>query len=99
MKNLLFAIALITTISCSSGENNYSKMLDWMGKIPKGTSIDSVKKTQPDFVTVDWESRDTLSCSQNVRFEVKPLHYFDILQMSNYLTFDSSGYRGRGYSR
>jgi hypothetical protein len=53
MKNILITIVLITAISCSSGENNYNRMLDWMGEIPKGTSIDSVKKSQPDFVIVN----------------------------------------------
>jgi hypothetical protein len=98
MKNFLFAIALLMAISCSSGGNNYNKMLDWMREIPKGTSIDSVKKTQPDFVIVNWKNSDSLS--KSYRFSVKPKRYYDILQMDNWLSFDSSGgYVGRGYHK
>ncbi len=98
MNNFILSIFLIAVIGCSSKENNYNKMLDWMHGIPKGTTIETVKKSQPDFVIVDWKNRDTFPNSY--RFDVKPKDYYDILQMSNWLSFDSNGeYIGRGYMK
>ena len=97
MKNFIILIILASTLSCSNKENNYNKMLDWMHETPKGTPIETVKATQPDFVIVDWKDIDE---SHFYRFDVKPKNFYDILHMANWLKFDSSGrYIGRGYSK
>jgi hypothetical protein len=86
---LLTIVFLLT--SCKS---YYNDTIDWMDKIELGTSLEDLKKNQPDFVEIDWNNPDTLN--EGLRFRIEKIKgNNDILSMSHYLLFSNNKYIGR----
>jgi len=88
-------IAVITLLfaflSCT---NYYNEMIDWASSIPKGTSIDSVKLIQPDFIQIDWKNPIIIDSEARYRI-IKIKNDNDLLKMGNYLSFINDRYQGR----
>jgi hypothetical protein len=88
----LAALALL--ILLSHCRNYYNETVEWADQLKTGTSVDAVKKSQPDFVDIDWNKPDTVG--QEERFRIKSIKgNSDVLQMANYLIFVDGKYQGR----
>ncbi len=85
------AILLIFLSSC---KNYYNEMIDWTSSIPKGTSIDSIKKVQPDFIEIDWNN-PAVTDSETRYTITKIKNDNDPLKMENYLSFVDNKYQCR----
>ena len=69
MKSILGPLTIVLfMISCKS---YYNDTIDWMDKIEPGTSLEDVKKSQPNFVEIDWNNPDTLD--EGLRFRIEKL--------------------------
>ena len=69
-------------------------MIEWTSSIPKGTSIDSVKTTQPDFLEIDWNHPETHD--GETRYAITKIkNNSKMLKMVNYLSFVDNKYQGR----
>ena len=68
-----------------------------MDSIELGTSLEDVKKSQPDFVEIDWEKPDTVDIDDlGLRFRIiKIKGNNDILSMDHYLLFNDNKFGGR----
>ena len=69
-------------------------MIRWADNIPIGTSLDSVKKLQPNYFVIDW-NKPTVNgtCKSFAITEIKG--NTDPLNMSNTLNFVNEKYIGR----
>ena len=65
-----------------------------ISNIPQGTSIDSVKQIQPDFIEID-RSNPVKSDSETRYIITKIKNSNDALQMENYLSFMDNKYQAR----
>ncbi len=89
---IVFTVILF--IFLSSCKNYYNEMIDWTSSIPKGTSIDSVKIIQPDFIEIDWNNA-VITDSETRYIITKIKNNNDPLKMENYLSFENNKYQGR----
>lgn len=96
LKSILKILAIVLLLtSCKS---YYNDTIDWMDKIELGTSLEDVKKNQPDFVEIDWNKPDTLD--EGLRFRIERIKgNNDILNMEHYLVFSDNKYTGRQSSK
>ena len=85
---------LILFIFLTSCKNYYNEMIEWTSSIPVGTSIDSVKKCQPNYITIDWNN-PIKNDSETTYSIIKIKNNMDVLGMENYLTFIDNKYQGR----
>src|SRR5437868_3977941 len=90
-KRLFLIVFICSLISC---KNYYNEMIKWAGEVPKGISVDSVKKLQPDFIEIDW-SHPRILGDENEYIITKIKYDYDILKMENYLLFKNNKYQGR----
>ena len=69
-------------------------MIDWTSNIPKGISVDSVKKLQPDYLEIDWNNPEKFD--DETRYIITKIkNNYDPLHMENYLSFIHNKYEGR----
>jgi uncharacterized Fe-S cluster-containing radical SAM superfamily protein len=73
--------------------NRYNSTLDWIYSIPVGTNIDSVKKTTPYYVKVDWKNPEIDNNESTYYITIK--WNYDCLHMSNGLIFENDKFKGR----
>ena len=83
-------IIFSTFISC---KNYYNETIEWTDSLVIETDIVTVKKSQPDFVEIDWENPHILDGQEYYEIEIK--NNRDILQMQNFLIFENDKYVGR----
>lgn len=69
-------------------------MINWTSTIPTGASLDSVKKNQPDFIEIDWDSPMVIDSVKNYLI-TKIKNNNDPLRMVNYISFINDKYQGR----
>lgn len=69
-------------------------MIDWADNIPIGTSIDSVKKLQPNYIVIEWNKPNVNNTSKSFAI-TKIKGNTDPLNMSNTLKFVNEKYIGR----
>ena len=69
-------------------------MILWADNIPLGTSIDSVKRLQPDFIEVDWGNPNRSDTSKSFTI-ITIKGNSDKLKMRNTLNFVNDKYVGR----
>ncbi|MFT5513248.1 MAG: hypothetical protein ACI8SE_001654 [Bacteroidia bacterium] len=89
----VFVVTLIVLfiIGCHNYQN---EMMLWSAEIPKGATVNEVRVSQPDFLSIDWENGDTFELATR-RYPITKIEgNNDFLQMGYYLEFDSIGYRG-----
>jgi hypothetical protein len=86
-------LVLITSLFAAC-TNHYNDTIHWMDRIAPGTSMDSVKRSQPDFVTLDWAHPEQ---SGNVAYvlvtDIKGSH--DTLNMRHELVFRDGKFERR----
>lgn len=77
-------------------------MIEWTDNIPMGTSIDSVKQIQPNFIEIDWNKPDTIDWIKSDTLNNETRYFItkikndnDMLKMDNYLYFVNGKYQGR----
>lgn len=88
---ILYVFTLFVLSSCDS---NYNKTIVWLDKIEKNESIETIKKTQPHFIEVDWEN--PIIIDNETRYEIiKIKGNSDPLGMQHFLVFIDGRYYGR----
>lgn len=88
------SIYLLIVILFASCQNYHNEMILWANEIPKGTDINIVKKSQPDFIAIDWQKPDTLLGYKHYKI-IKIQGNRDVLNMSYFLLFSHEGkYKG-----
>jgi hypothetical protein len=94
---LIFGVLTII-ILLTSCKNYYNDTITWMDNIAIGSSLAQVKKSQPDFIDIDWDNPDTLD--ETIRFRIDQIKgNNDILNMTHYLEFSDNKYEGRKSSK
>lgn len=71
----------------------YNNTLDWIYSIPQGMNIDSVKKTIPNYIEIDWENPQKNENESIYYINIK--WQYDPLNMSNGLVFENGKFKGR----
>jgi PBP1b-binding outer membrane lipoprotein LpoB len=85
---------VLLTVLLTACKSYYNDTIDWMDNIELGTSLEDVKKQQPDFVKINWDKPD--SVDNQVRYWVTEIKgNKDILAMSHLLVFVDNKYSGR----
>jgi hypothetical protein len=74
-------------------------MLDWVYSIPIGTNIDSVMKTTPTYIEIDWENPEILNDTLSIYHITKIKWNYDGLNMSNGLIFKGRYFQERYYHK
>lgn len=99
MKKLKSILGLLTiVISLTGCKSYYNDTIDWMDNIELGTSLEEVKKSQPDFVEIEWNKPDTLD--QGLRYSIEKIKgNNDLLNMQHYLVFSDNKFQGRKSSK
>jgi hypothetical protein len=88
------AVLVMLIILLGSCKSYYNDTIDWIDNIKPGTTIEEVKKNQPDFVEINWSKPDTVD--NQVRFWVTKIKGDkDVLSMSHLLVFVDSKFTGR----
>jgi hypothetical protein len=78
-------------ISC---KNYYNEMVAWSNNLEQGLDIETVKKLQPDFLEIDWES--PLVINDEKWYLITEIDWnWDPLEMSNFLVFKEDRYMWR----
>jgi hypothetical protein len=90
-KQPILIFLLVFLLSC---ENYYNDMINWADNLPLGTSIDSVKKMQPDFIVIDWDKPSKSDSSKSFTI-IKINGSSDALKMTTTLNFVNERYIGR----
>jgi len=61
-------------------------MVEWADNIEAGTSIEDVKKNQPDFIIIDWDN--PIEMDSEIWYEIVEIKgNRDVLKMQNFLAF------------
>jgi len=94
MNKLSLTIRTLTFSLLLSCKSHYNDTIHWVDNIKIGSDISLVKRTQPNFVTIDWTNSDTIN--KVVRYKVTKIKGDnDILKMAHYLIFIDNKYQGR----
>lgn len=89
LKNLLILVLLI---SCNGNQN---KFINWADNLPENSSIENVKKSQPNYVIIDWEHPIKISDNEKM-FEVTEIkNSYDALDMNYFLVFRNNKFQYR----
>lgn len=90
-KPLFLLMFFFLLLSC---KNHYNEMIAWTDTIPKGSSVESVKKIQPGYLEIDWNNPDIFE--NETRYSITKIkNDYDALGMENYLSFVDGKYQGR----
>ncbi len=73
--------------------NYYFDVIEWTTIIHVGMPLDSMKMSQPSFVTVDWEHPDTVGAE--LHYKITAIKNKPELQEQMYLSFAENKYLGR----
>lgn len=88
---ILYIFILFVFPSCDS---NYNKTIVWLDKIEQNESIETVKKTQPHFIEIDWENPTKID--NETHYEITNIKgNTDPLGMQHFLVFIDGRYYGR----
>ncbi|MBK8701800.1 MAG: hypothetical protein IPN29_20445 [Saprospiraceae bacterium] len=88
-----WTVGLILFISFWSCKNHQNETIDWLNQIPRGMIIDEVKRTQPSYVTIDWQ-RPAIKGNETTYDITYIQGNYDALGMSYSLIFESDQYVG-----
>lgn len=91
----LKVISLILIVTLSSCKDYYHDMRVWSASIAPGTSLQDVKRAQPNYIDVAWNTPDTLQ--ENIlRYHITNIRgHNDPLHMSYFLEFKGERFRGQ----
>lgn len=92
MKYLKILLILVLLISCNGNQN---KFINWADNLPENSSIENVKKSQPNYVIIDWEHPIKISDNEKM-FEVTEIkNSYDALDMNYFLVFRNNKFQYR----
>ena len=92
MKFLKILLILVLLISCNGNQN---KFINWADNLPENSSIENVKKSQPNYVIIDWEHPIKISDNEKI-FEVTEIkNSYDALDMNYFLVFRNNKFQYR----
>jgi hypothetical protein len=92
MKFLKILLILVLLISCNGNQN---KFINWADNLPENSSIENVKKSQPNYVIIDWEHPIKISDNEKM-FEVTEIkNSYDALDMNYFLVFRNNKFQYR----
>ena|SRR5687767_1110763 len=92
LRQFLCVLAFASVLT--SCRDYYKDSITWMDNIKPGTTLQEVKKNQPDFLTIDWNKSDTLD--NQIRFTVTEIKgNDDILAMTHLLVFVDDKFQSR----
>lgn len=91
----LTSLILFILLVFSSCKDYCNDNIDWMTSIKQGSSLDSVKKSQPFFVSVDWNNPQIHEDSSKSYFITKIKGSHDILNMSHSFVFKNDKFQYR----
>ena len=92
MKFLKILLILVLLISCNGNQN---KFINWADNFPENSSIENVKKSQPNYVIIDWEHPIKISDNEKM-FEVTEIkNSYDALDMNYFLVFRNNKFQSR----
>lgn len=91
-----FCLLLLFSLVLNSCQNHYNEFIEWSDNIPKNTPIEMVKKSQPDYVIIDWEKPIKIS-DEEYEYMVTKIKgtSFQIIEVSNALNFKNNKYQFR----
>ncbi len=90
-KKLIFFFFIFSTfISC---KNYYNETMDWADNLVVETDMETVRKSQPEFVDIDWQNPIIIDGQEYYEIEIK--NNQDILNMQNFLVFENKKYKRR----
>ena len=94
-KTIFIKIALFVVLILSVGcKNYYNEMVAWSDNLEQGLNVETVKKLQPDYLEIDWETPFTVDGEK--WYLITEIGWnWDPLEMSNFLVFDNHGYARR----
>lgn len=92
MNFLKYILVFIFFISCNGNQN---KFINWADNLPENSSIENVKKSQPNYVIIDWEHPIKISDNEKMFEIVEIKKSQDFLQMSHFLVFKNNKYQYR----
>ncbi len=90
-KLFVLLILSLTIISC---KNYYNDTIHWMDNLEGGLDIESVQKSAPNYIEIDWENPQTVG-NQKWYFVTIIKGRNDPLGMSHYLVFENNKYQYR----
>ncbi len=91
MNKSIFTLFLaVFFFSC---KNYYNDTIYWMKTIPDNTNVAEVKKLQPHFVEIEWNSSEIIE-NRNYYTVVKIKGSRDVLNMTHLLIFENDQYKG-----
>lgn len=92
MNKKLFSLFFLYSIFIGC-KNYYNETIDWANSLVIESDIEMVKKSQPDFVEIDWLNPLIIDGQEYYEIEIKKNR--DILNMQNFLVFENKKYKGR----
>lgn len=94
MKKTIPYLITILHFSLVSCKNYYNETIDWADSLVIESDIEMVKKSQPNFVEIDWLNPIIIIDGQEY-YEIEIKNNRDILHMQNFLVFENKKYKGR----
>ncbi len=92
MNFLKYIFVFIFFLSCNGNQN---KFIDWADNLPENSSIENVKKSQPNYVIIDWENPIKISDNEKM-FEVTEIkNSHDAIDMNYFLVFRNNKFQYR----
>ena len=92
MNKKLFSLFFLYSIFISC-KNYYNETMDWADNLVVETDIETVRKSQPEFVDIDWQNPIIFDGQEYYEIEIK--NNQDILNMQNFLVFENKKYKRR----
>ncbi|WP_333694508.1 hypothetical protein [Flavobacterium sp.] len=92
MNKKLFSLFFLYSIFISC-KNYYNETMDWADNLVVETDIETVRKSQPEFVDIDWQNPIIIDGQEYYEIEIK--NNQDILNMQNFLVFENKKYKRR----
>ncbi len=87
-----YIFVFILFISCDGNQN---KFISWADNLPENSSVENVKKSQPNYVIIDWEHPIKISDDEKM-FEVTEIkNSYDALDMNYFLVFRNNKFQYR----
>ena len=92
LKVFIFPLTL-STMLCITGCKDYSaESIIWINDIEKGTIIENIINTQPNFIEVNWEKPDTIN--SKLYYQVMVKSNPNILNKTHSLVFIDGRFQG-----
>jgi hypothetical protein len=91
-------ISMLTALSILTSCNDHSDdAIIWLNNLETGTSLESIKESQPDFIEIDWNKPDTAGYKSYYKVSVDGST--NILNKTHELVFIRGRFQGCSHHR